>query len=272
MKFGAFALIDVLGFKEIARRHPPDAVLARMKVLRDTFHSLQDSLSFAHVGVSFKPQSRYINFTPHFAFLSDTVVAALSVPPGEECRFGAQVMIQLLAHWVRLMTQHAFQGEPTFLFRGCISAGSFLVEDNFILGDAVNEAAALHEQADAAIVWLAPSALVALEDIPRAELRAFLAPCEVPIKNGSSFRSMAVLPTPHLGEEADWPALKARMLAYFTEPSLGVQIKRQNTERYFDQVERLPAAESHFPAISPAAPPTAAWLSMQEVPAEPAVP
>jgi hypothetical protein len=65
----------------------------------------------------------------------------------------------------------------------------------FILGEAVDEAASHYERADAAIVWLAPSALSGwhAEHLLQADQWTMIHDA-VPLKGGSQFRTLAVDP------------------------------------------------------------------------------
>jgi len=47
---------------------------------------------------------------------------------------------------------------PALIYQGAISVGQVVVDDDFIVGDAINDAAKWHEQAAAAAVYLTPTA------------------------------------------------------------------------------------------------------------------
>jgi hypothetical protein len=51
-----------------------------------------------------------------------------------------------------------------------LAAGSLAVADDIFVGEAIDEAAELSEQAMAAVVWLAPSAVAALAKKRRSKM------------------------------------------------------------------------------------------------------
>jgi hypothetical protein len=128
MHVGALAMIDVLGFKELTRKIAPERILSRMKTLRDSLPR-KDNAGLGYAGISRRPESPYLWPDAHFAFLSDTVVAGLSLRHPD--RWGMQIVVQLMARWVAVMTEEALMQEPRFVFRGCIATGEFMMEENF---------------------------------------------------------------------------------------------------------------------------------------------
>ena len=72
-------------------------------------------------------------------------------------------------------------------YRGAVSVGYFAIEDNFILGPAVDEAAGLMEVADAAVVWLTPSAEKLRHDLrlPQDNWSHMVIDADVPLKDRS---------------------------------------------------------------------------------------
>ncbi|MGA3123705.1 MAG: hypothetical protein ABSF69_23320 [Polyangiaceae bacterium] len=75
MRRGAIALIDVLGFKGIWRRHPEEAVIRSMQALLD---ASQDDARLATKGAG-----NVIDFIAP-VFLSDTVAFGLAAKPVEQ--------------------------------------------------------------------------------------------------------------------------------------------------------------------------------------------
>ena len=53
----------------------------------------------------------------------------------------------------------ALQEAPALAYRGCIAFGEFDMEEGFVIGGAVDEAAEHMEKAEGAFIWCAPSAL-----------------------------------------------------------------------------------------------------------------
>jgi hypothetical protein len=113
------------------------------------------------------------------------------------------------------------------------------VENTFILGEAVDDAASHMSLADAALTWTTPSAESKLAGIPRKHLSYFFIEHDVPLKDGRALRSLVARPYegwyPQPGRNI---LLRNRLLETF-RGSLDVEIKRQNTARFLDQADAV---------------------------------
>jgi hypothetical protein len=203
MRRGAIALIDVLGFKGIWRRHSEEAVIRSMEAL---LAASQEDAQLATQGVG--------NLTEFISpvFLSDTVAFGLAAKPLDEAnaaleasgeaelvgpfdeeRLDSWTVWHMGNHLAHLM-RRALVGEVPLAFRGAVAFGHFGLTDRFLIGEAVDEAAGFHERPNAAIVGLAPSAArFGQAEVPSA-ISKFIR-YAIPTKaSGASWDTWAVLP------------------------------------------------------------------------------
>jgi hypothetical protein len=129
---------------------------------------------------------------------------------------------------------------PHLAYRGCVTCGDFEMDGPFLLGPAIDEAASHHETAEGAFVWLTPRARAVFETIEKArEAQAPVAPYAVPLKGGATFDTWAVSPFSSVDAPSKRGELAATLLATFDkDPSVAVQIKRQNTARFLEHLAR----------------------------------
>lgn len=248
LRFGAIAFMDALGFAGIWKRENPSEVISKMQWLRDEAkRAFADAVSTLLVNSELRYQVR-----PGVELLSDTVVICSTpshawpqdVP--DDTGFGAAyIELGAVIEAVRAFLSLSMQNQPYWTYRGCISYGQFIMQDNFVIGPAVDEAADLMETCEGAIVWLAPSA----RRISGETLRSILREHSVPLKEGKHFeryglRNVPGEPRQHLTDalalgdlemdERNWDELITRMLQTFVGGD-DVQVKRQNTEAFLLQ-------------------------------------
>jgi hypothetical protein len=152
MQFGAFALLDCLGFKGVwARSGQLESILASLEQVKLTattspLTQLANDLLGENGNIS-------------LAFISDTVAVGVSVnsttPLPQQERGHLLTIVGVVC--ALLIEKFGAITQPLNL-RGCITTGAFEIRDTFILGPAVDEAAALAEQAEGAYIWLTPRA------------------------------------------------------------------------------------------------------------------
>jgi hypothetical protein len=155
MQEGAFVLIDCLGFKGIWKRTDPDLLLQKFSRLGP---SIQEQLGQLEILFSFGESDR---LRIHNRLLSDTVALSFQLEgrEGDEYSnndrqslvFCACIITPLVMYWF-------LEGEPPLVLRGCITYGEHFIENNFIAGPAIDEAAEYMNSAEGAFVWLHPSA------------------------------------------------------------------------------------------------------------------
>src|SRR5437660_7527028 len=144
MKAGAVAMIDALGFRGIWDRWPAAEVMGNMHALKQR---VEDDLR--QIGT--QPEMQF-----DATFLSDTVVLGLSLPATipNHVVLSAIYVGDIVS---RILTYSARSSTP-LTYRGAITCGDYEIDASFVMGRAVDDAATCYELADAAIVWLAPSA------------------------------------------------------------------------------------------------------------------
>jgi hypothetical protein len=120
-----------------------------------------------------------------------------------------------------------------------VSVGHFAIEDNFILGPAVDEAAGLMECADAAIVWLAPSAGKLnhiLFEQKGDQWGEMIVEAAVPLRDGRSIRMKALNPFA-LCKPGEAISMRKNLSKSMSSDRLDVILKRQNTNAFFKAID-----------------------------------
>jgi len=219
MKEGAVAMIDALGFRGIWQRWPAGTVLADM-------HALKDRLEQDVREVAKQPE-----LPLEVTFLSDTIVLGLAVPTN--IAEHAALSVVYAADIVTRVLAWTAQSARPLAYRGAIAYGQYLLTQHFVIGAAVDEAAQHHEAADAAIVWLLPSALDAIrERLQREPDNTHLVPHDVPLKTRGKFNSYTVSPIIQAASECDAREMAKKILATFQSGgtnAVDIAIKRRNT-------------------------------------------
>lgn len=264
MKFGAIAFLDVLGFKDIWRDYPGpnndgEPVIERLRELRQRgITSFQQSITECDPKLWHIPNLKLTSFPIlEVIFMSDSIMAACWFDQlrgsankigdvNDDMRMLASQSLWCLALRISQLIYLAgcsdpARGKPRLCFRGCIAIGSFRLEDGCIaVGPAVDEAVSLERQADAAIVWLAPSTSWFLVDNRKPTSPWCLMEYKVPLKGNGQLETFVVNPMALTGGErprSDW---RKQILSIFdrcVEPST-VLHKRQNTQAFLDAASR----------------------------------
>jgi hypothetical protein len=212
MSQGAVAMIDILGFKGIWNNVPVDQLLEKLfaiqKMLTEHAQTSSDNLAKGFRGpITMKSPPRVI-----VRMLSDTIVIAIAagisdVP--DETKHGPieGVFVSLCALTVAHTLTLAAISAPPLAYRGAIASGHFLIEDTFIVGPAVDEAASWMNKADAAVTILEPNRAGRLQVqapffIPTR--RPLFVDYDVPLKNAERTRLRVVNPYATCGSAAEF--------------------------------------------------------------------
>jgi hypothetical protein len=249
---GALLMMDALGFKGIWKRHAPDAVL---RVLRQMREDLDTTLFEAQV------QARRSNAlqTYRTELLSDTVVVGVSMKRhGDQPSdlFGALYTAAGRASHIMRM---ASVSEVPLAYRGCIAVGEFHLEERFIVGPAVDQAAACMNEAEGAFVWTTPAAhRVFVEgrhriaDVPDPTI----VPYAVPLKGGRLLKTMAISPFHSQDPMNTRDDIIARIAGTFGQSdALDIEHKKQQTLAFLQQVGHDSSRffdDPRVPRVSPA--------------------
>lgn len=167
-------------------------------------------------------------------FLSDTLVIGSWTPTVWGDAVASHVLpvrrLYLCSAIARTLRDCAIGSVP-LIFRGTIASGDFLIDQNLILGQAVDDAAELMDEADAAIVWFAPPGFSEPTD---RQVEHYL-DYEVPLHRGGTVKAQAVNPFFGCHDRDQIDAVLAGMLRAFGDSArIDIVIKRQNTEAFLN--------------------------------------
>lgn len=164
MTFGAFALLDCLGFKGIWKSIPPAAVIDKLSDI-DSWASLPETFGSDLIDDRFPTAPRTkVNVT----LLSDTI--AVSVQPIRDNLskyFPPYILAQKLVSVVLEINDRFVRSDPKIVLRGCLTLGDHYISDKFIIGPAVDRAAELEKLANGAFIWLDSEATRAFAEYER---------------------------------------------------------------------------------------------------------
>ena len=294
MQRGAVAMIDALGFRGIWGRDPRKPSLEAFDTLKAVRLAVDAEVTrLGHVmkPARFPETVRNLVKDPTITvrFLSDTVVIAASVRPRQRAprkkheqaaiaRTGLDLagrnsvvdafMRYVVCHCVCAAVRAAALAPKSIAYRGVVTAGLFAIEDNFILGPAVDEAAGLMEVADAAVVWLAPGAgklKHVLHPPEGARWADLVIDADVPLKDGRSVRMKVINPFA-LSDVVEAKIMRKNLMGSMASDRLEVVLKRQNTALFFKAIDKRAEfaatkawlAERHNARLAKAAPPAGA--------------
>jgi hypothetical protein len=225
MRRGALAMLDALGFKGIWERSAPDAVMKKLADLRAVVKTTADDHKRGIAALTKRDGKPLQDLEIEVQFLSDTIVLGVSCTPADKTCVA--IASYLSSHVLAL----AAEQPPALALRGSIAFGDYLINDNFIVGRAVDDAASHMDLAEGAFVWLAPSAR---QLVPRAKLSwsKFLLPHRVPMKGGGSYLTPVVVPFASSDSDEERDKVSLAILGTFTSGNMSIEIKRQNTTRF----------------------------------------
>lgn len=216
MKHGAVAIIDALGFRGIWDRWPSGTVLENM-------HALKEHLVSSVKAIAVQPDIQF-----EVTFLSDTIIIGLSLP--SEAANRAAMSVVYVSDLVTQVLAWTARSSTPLAYRGVVAYGEYEISAPFILGPAIDEAAAHHELAQGAVVWLLPSAKALAADWLKEQPRnTHLVVHEVPLKGGHALETYTVSPVVQAANEAGARLIAAALLATFSGGGIDVAVKRQNT-------------------------------------------
>jgi hypothetical protein len=232
MQDGALAMLDALGFKGIWQRYDAQRVIEKLESLQAAATDVVDRHR-AELREIKDPDGLHglANLTIRAQFLSDTIVIGV----GCSNAFVSCIVAGVVASEIMGVGAH---GEPALAYRGAIAQGKHIINNNFIIGEAVDDAAKHMDLADGAFVWLTPSARRAVVDnLKLKHLKGVLVPYQVPMKNGVRYDTLAVAPFYQMDENPTGRAhLAESILDTFTARDLSIEIKRQNTDAFLRYV------------------------------------
>jgi hypothetical protein len=217
---GAIALIDALGFRGIWARHDPSDVLTIMKDMKAEIE--------AKIAFQFKTQP---DFNCQIAFLSDTIAVSMALGhTGEHKQALSVIYLCDVLSWILNWT---LRSKVPLAYRGAVAVGSYGLSSQFLIGPAVDEAAAAHEIAQGAFIWLTPNARELVAKFLRNQpANTHLVKFNVPLKGGDTYETYTVSPLEQARGVADADILTRALLGTFSGSSVDVAVKRQNTIKH----------------------------------------
>lgn len=229
MRAGALVMMDALGFKGIWRAHKAEDVVATLRKLRERMNA-------EHLGI---PVTSYD--AVRVELLSDTIVIGIVGKQGAISHNSDQMAVATAAHLASSVMRSACSSPVPLAYRGCISFGEFILEDNFIVGPAVDEAAEAMNLAQGAFVWLTPSALrIGGDSFKSASVRKIFVPYHVPLKGGDLFETMVAPPFRQQATSAERAEIAEKIERTFgNSTKMEIAIKKQNTVTLLREIEKV---------------------------------
>jgi hypothetical protein len=233
MAFGSIALLDALGWKGIWKRHGKFSEVigalrkVREAVLKDVEHLLQSLSQVEQLKGNPVPKAQV-----RALFLSDTIAIAASIPEEQvsEDAHRHELQATFLQMTVADLAARAFRaavlGEPPIALRGAIATGRFHIEENFLIGPAVDRAANLMDLPDGAFVWVDPAS-------PAHIITEVCGRYDIPLKGVGPLDAAVVDPVFGIDEKTG-EKIHLRALQAFGAKAddVTVLMKRQHTDEF----------------------------------------
>jgi hypothetical protein len=244
MRPGVVAIVDALGFKGIWKR-TPDATAA-IRTLQAVTKVAQSMRLYCLNALVPLLQATAKGRSPRISvvWLSDSVVIAAELPEeaeGERTDGGQEfqtVLLDMVCQAATYVMRNAAKFDPPLVYRGVVAAGLLAVDEAFLIGPAVDEAAELERLAEGAFVWLAESALKIPEpDYHPRVWKTMAVRYPVPLKGRTAFDTIVLSPYVDTVSGEDRRQIRDGYERAMPSTRIDVQIKKQNTLRFLDHVD-----------------------------------
>jgi hypothetical protein len=246
MNEGAFALIDCLGFKGVWKKYENE-LGSLMKQLSAISKNAEKSV-LDHIYPS-GVEPKDIQYDIKVRVLSDTVAISYSSISGVHV---PKYQLVSMTNAIKHIMDSFIKELPHLPFRGCITYGMHIVEENFLVGPAVNEAAEFHEKAQGSFVWLLPSASTVVDDffesmsiqsggyidVMRKKLNLICPKYSVPMKDGQHLTTRVVSPI-YQKQDAEIEELIELYSNAMKGGNIDVWIKREQTLKFLAHCKSL---------------------------------
>jgi hypothetical protein len=239
MKEGAFALIDCLGFKGIWARSEGkilEKISSINQVVRD---SMPEFLKQTKVEIDLGLYDYGIKL------LSDSV--AINVHKKLDANIIEHSELVVIAGLVKAVAHLYLSGEPHLVLRGCVAYGRYAINENFIVGPAVDAAAEYMDSAEGAFVWYLPPASRMLEEycdlenrpsIIKSVFASYFPIYEVPIK-GKHFICTRVISPLYMENANKTEAVIKEYNEAMQANKMDVWLKRQYTLSFLNYCKEM---------------------------------
>lgn len=237
LRLSAVVLLDALGFRGIERRMEPAAVATALSSARKMMSSVSE---FARERSVMQLEILGGPAITKVAWFSDTMLLVVQGPEPHRPRDDRELpscLLDIAAFSTGYMIRAAAQADVPLAFRGVMTIGSALVEDdNIFFGEAIVEASSLYEAADGAFVWLSPEAAAPRAFNFRTGHRP-LVPYDIPLKAGKTVRTQVVNPFIDINwDPSARTKIRAGIERAMSGDRLDIAVKRQNTLRFLEHV------------------------------------
>lgn len=230
-------MFDALGIRGIWEKHDADEIVRKLEATASTARR-QVEHEFGGPGHPSTRDPWNVAKRICLGFLSDTIVVGFVTKDQRDAAFA----VMMAARYASEIALIGLREPAPWTYRGVITYGQFAMDDsgNFFVGPAVDQAAADHERANAALTWLTPSAcaFVAMADESHFQGAVHKREYDFPLKNqggASLHRGQVASPFP-MGSTPDQAAQIARkMLATFDVTKPGVREKLDSTKLFLDE-------------------------------------
>lgn len=237
-------MFDALGIRGIWQKHDPDAVVRKLETIAITARDLVDR-EFGGPGHPNTRDPWNIAKKICLGFVSDTIVVGFVTKEEKDSAFA----VMMAARYATEIALLGLQPPVPWTYRGVVTYGEFAMHDsgNFFVGPAVDEAAAYHERANAALTWLTPRAasLVATADSSHFQGAVHKREYEFPLKRAgvvSMHRAHVASPFPIGSTPVEAANISQALLATFDLSKPDVCEKHRNTQAFLEEHRQEHAA------------------------------
>ena len=234
---GALAMFDALGIRGIWLKHDPDDVVRKLERIALSARDLVER-EFGGPGYPNTRDPWNVAETIRLGFVSDTIVVGFVTKDERDPAFA----VMMAARYATEIALLGLEPPAPWAYRGVVTYGKFAMHasGNFFVGPAVDEAAADHERANAALTWLTPSAgsLVAGADDSHFQGAVHKREYEFPLKcagDMSAHRALVASPFPIGSPPTEAASIAAALLATFDVSKPGVDEKLRNTKKFLEE-------------------------------------
>jgi hypothetical protein len=265
MNRGAVAIVDALGFRgiwgDVAK--PSTAVLASLRSIGSAAQKEIGHCSRFLERKSFPDEITKLLKDPFMKViqLSDTIVVAAGRTQRrrkpwqrhtkawlEKYNLSAEELEDAVDAWLRYLVcrsvcailKAAALCDPSLIYRGVVTVGKFAIDETFLLGPAVDEAAELMDLADGPFVWLSPTAnrlrhvIHEVQDDPWDNIAVRF---RVPLKGGRSLRTHVLNPFVFCSKE-ERRSVERRIMARLESTKIDVLVKKDNARDLVEAIRK----------------------------------
>jgi hypothetical protein len=244
MREGFVAMFGALDFGGIweraARANPAWNVLDKLEKLVPKADEVRGAMEDANAQLEQAGELQHTDVRT--LFFSGTVVVAARAEDatGKDAQSGIWAALLSAGCIVSgVLANAANTPDPKLTYRGCIAYGEYDASANFVIGPAVDEAASLAVDAEAGLVWFAPSAKLVMDGIRLRRPDDLIRPWQVPLKGDRCFDTYVISPYAGVNEQS-WGLLRQKILGTFSNNSIDVRLKAQYTDKFLKhELDRL---------------------------------